>query len=400
MAGTILLERIAGMETPGVPTEFDTVLTSKVRFVAPLLINMSERSADLLKYIGGPEGFDFRTTKVEWQEDDVWNRRLDGATLAHSAGATDTLTFTGGVHRYPIGTILYHPSDGEYVRVEAHLTADTMTVRRDIYTGGTHVIWNTGTDEIIVAGFSMDENDDYVFRPTALFNFPYNYPQVHQSGVQASFRRQETALWNMRGTDLDYRALDLVAEQFVAMEQSAVVGVRYYGDANVPASLGGLKFFVTSVNGAQVTALGGAALTRKDIDDKLQALFYKVGADKMAKTLLVSAWAKRKVSSFWSSAERLGPGTTDAGVVVDRINTDFGVVEILLHTTLAKDDLYFINRDQIKMGYHGQRGRPHLEELPPSTVGPRSQKVFYGDVSLIVSGVQSMGRLSGFSVAA
>lgn len=360
---------------------------------------MSERSADLLKYVGGPESFDFRTTKVEWQEDDVWNRRLSHGGFA--AGGTTSLVVTGAAHRYPIGTILYIPSDVEYVRVESHTDADTIVVRRDIYTtasGGAGAVANTA--EIIVAGHSMDENDNYVFRPTAIFNFPYNYPQVQQQGIQASKRRQETALYNMRGSDLDYRALDLVAEQFVALEQTVLMGQRFGGTANVPAASGGVIYFVTSANGAQVTDLATVALTRKDIDDKLQALFYAVGADKMAKTLLCGAWAKRKISSFWSSAERLGPGVSAAGVVVDRINTDFGVVEIMLHTALAKDDLYLINRDAIKVGHHGQYGRPHLEDLPPSTVGPRSQKVYYSDTSVIVSGVQSMARLHNFSVTA
>jgi len=399
MPGTILTERIAGMPDAGFPAEFDTTLTSKVRFVAPLLVNMSERSADLLKYVGGPESFDFRTTKVEWQEDDVWNRRLSHGGLV--AAGTTTLTVTGAAHRYPIGTILYIPSDVEYCRIETHTDADNVVVRRDIYTtasGGAGAVANTA--EIIVAGHSMDENDNYVFRPTAIFSFPYNYPQVQQQGIQASFRRQETALLNMRGSDLDYRALDLVAEQFVALEQTVLMGQRFAGTANVPAASGGVIYFVTSANGAQVTNLATVALTRKDIDDKLQALFYAVGADKMAKTLLCGAWAKRKISSFWSSAERLGPGTGAGGVVIDRINTDFGVVEIMLHTALAKDDLYLINRDQIKVGHHGQRGRPHLEELPPSTVGPRSQKAYYSDTSIIVSGVQSMARLHNFSVTA
>jgi len=385
------------MPDGGVPAEFDTTLTSKVRFVAPLLVNMSERSADLLKYVGGPESFDFRTTKVEWQEDDVWNRRLVHGGLA--GGATVQLVVTAAAHRYPVGTILYIPSAGEYCRVIGHADANTLTIARDIYAlVAEGAVANTA--EIIVAGHSMDENDDYVFRPTAIFNFPFNYPQVQQQGIQSSKRRQETALYNMRGSDLDYRALDLVAEQFVALEQTVLMGQRFAGTAATPAASGGLIFYVTTALGAQVVALGGAALTRKDIDDRLQALFYAVGADKMAKTILCSAWAKRKISSFWSSSERLGPGTTDAGVVVDRINTDFGVVEILLHTALAQNDLYLINRDQIKVGHHGQYGRPHLEDLPPSTVGPRNQKVFYSDTSIIVSGVQSMGRISGFSVVA
>ena len=110
MAGTILTERVAGIPT-GFPAEMDS--TVKIRWVAPLLMNMSERSADLLKYIGGVEQFKFNNTTIEWSEDDVWSRRLTHTGLA--AGGTTTLTLTGAAHRYPIGTILYNVVALEYV---------------------------------------------------------------------------------------------------------------------------------------------------------------------------------------------------------------------------------------------------------------------------------------------
>ena len=398
MAGVIVTERVAGIPA-GFPAEIDTSV--KVRWVAPLLINMSERSADLLKYIGGVAQFKFNNTTIEWVEDDVWSRRLNHNGLA--AGTTTSLTVyesgtTGnGAYRYPIGTILYNRQDGEYVRVTGHVDAQTLTIARDIVAGVTEGAW-ASTDEVLVAGFAMDENDDYVFRPTSIFSLPFNRPQVHQTGVQASFRRMETALYGLKGSDLDSQAINLVSEQFVAMEMSAVHGERFVGSAAVPAMMGGLKFYVTAANGAQVTNLAGAALTRADIDNDLQDLFYNVGADKMGKTIIVSAWGKRKISSFFSAAERLGPQSSGAaGVVVDRLNTDFGVIDVMLHTAVQQDELYVIRRENLQIGHHGNLGNPQLRLLPPSTVGPRSQKVFYADISMIVAGVQSMARIRNFS---
>lgn len=388
MSGTVVTERVAGIPS-GFPAEIDSSV--KVRYVAPLLMNMSERSTDLLKYIGGVEQFSFNNTTIEWVEDDVWNRRLSHSGLA--AAGTTSLTVTGAAHRYPIGTILYNVQDGEYVRVTGHGDANTLTIARDITSDVSEGSW-ASTDEVIVAGLAMDENDDYVFRPTSIFSLPYNRPQVFQSGVQASFRRMETALYGLKGSDLDYQAANLVAEQFVAMEEAAVFGRRFDGTASVPSMFGGLKFYITSANGAQETDLSSAALTRQDIDDELQNLFYTVGRDKMAMTMVVSAWGKRKISSFFSGSERLGPQTSGpAGVVVDKLNTDFGVIDVMLHTAVAKNEFYLINQNQIQMGHSGSLGRPQLRLLPPSTVGPRSQKVFYSDLSMIVAGVQSMAHV-------
>lgn len=50
-----------------------------IRWIAPPLMNMSERSADLLKYVGGVEQFKFTNTTIEWVEDDVWNNHEDSA---------------------------------------------------------------------------------------------------------------------------------------------------------------------------------------------------------------------------------------------------------------------------------------------------------------------------------
>lgn len=395
MSGTVETLRIAGMSDSGFPSEIDSTL--KVRFVAPLLVNMSERSTDLLKYIGGPETFVYNRDKIEWVKDDPWNRRLSHSGLA--AGTTTTLTVTGAAHRYPVGTILYNRNDDEYTRVTGHVDANNLTIKRDIVAGVTEGSW-ASTDEVYVAGFAMHENDNWVFRPTAVFSMPYNYSQVQTAAVQASFRRMETAIYGLQGSDLDKVAADTVAEQFVALEMAAVQGYRYAGASAVPAMLGGMKFFHSATIGdSTLTDVASAALTRKDIDDTLQTLYYAVGGEKMAKTLVVSAWAKRKISGFFSSAERLGPGTGQtAGIVVDRLNTDFGVVDILLHTAVAQNEILVIRRENHRMGHHGTLGRPQLRQLPPSTTGPRVQQAFYADVSMINSGLLGEARIHTFSL--
>lgn len=399
MAGTMETQRVAGT-VGGYPSEIDSSL--KVRWVAPLLVNMAERSTDLLKYLGGVQSFQYNNTKIEWVEDDPWNRRVTLAA-AMVSGAT-TMQITAAAHRFPVGTIFYNADpnsvgDGvsqEYCRVTGHVDANNLTVQREIAGAGSGEEWAT-TDEVFVSGFSMHENDNWVFRPTSIFTMPYNHSQVHSVGVQESFRRMETVIYGLQGNDLDKQAADTVAEQFVLMEMEAAHGARSAGSSSIPSMFGGVKYYVTAANGAQITDCGGAALTRKDIDDLLQALYYSVGGDKMARTMVVSAWAKRKISAFFSTAERLGPGTQDAGVVVDRLNTDFGVIDILLHTAVQQDEILFIRRENHKIGHHGTLGNPQLRQLPPSSAGPRVQQAFYADLSMINSAPRSEGRIHTFS---
>ena len=217
-------------------------------------------------------------------------------------------------------------------------------------------------------------------------------------GVQATFAMMETQQYGLQGNDLEKQAADTVAEQFVLMEQEFIHGKRYVGISRDPAMMGGVKDFVTAANGAQVTDLSSAAMVRSDIDDELENLFYEVGLEKMAKTLLVASWPKRKISSFFSASERLGPGTGPGGVVIDRLNTDFGVLEIMLHTAVAQDEMLLIRRENHKMGHHGTLGRPNLRALPPSSTGPRVQQAYYAHMSSIHSGVRGEARIYGMSL--
>lgn len=397
MPGTIETLRVEG--GPGYPAEVDLdgATSLKVRWVAPFLVNMSERSTDLLKYFGGPETFMFNTNKVEWVEDDPWNRRPTHTGLA--ATTTTVLVVTAQAHRYPVGTILYNRVANEYVRVIGHVDANTLSITRNIG-GGSAAVW-ASTDEVFVSGFAMHENDNWVFRPTATFTMPFNYGQVQSVGVQQTFARMETAIYGENGNNLDKLAADTVADQFVAIEGASAHGTRSSGTSTNPAMFGGVKFYVTAANGAQVTDLSGAPLTRKDIDDILQALSYAVGGDKMAKTLVVSYWAARKISSFFAAAERLGPGMGQtAGVVVERLNTVFGVIDILVHTAVAQNEILFIRKENHKVGHHGALGRPQLRQLPPSQTGPRVQQAFYAHLSMINSGPRAEGRLHNFSITA
>ena len=394
MAGNVSTLRVGGMPS-GYPAEIDSNV--KIRFVDNLLINMSERSTRLLKYLGGPSQFTFNNPKVEWVEDDVWGRRPTHGGLAGSG--TTALVVTGQAHRYPVGTLLYHPADGEVARVTAVADANTLTLQRDVPNAISEGAW-ANTDEVIVGGFAMSEDDNWVFRPSAILGLPYNFAQVHSVGIQATYRRMALGLYGLRGTDLDYQSANAVAEQFVHFEEELVYGGRFEGASSArPALMGGLIFYITAANGAQVTDLNAAALTRSDIDDELQDLFYKVGPEKMAMDVLIPAWGQRKISNFFSSAERLQAGAEMGGVSITRLNTDFGELNILLHTAVAKNELYIINRDMVKMGHFAGLGRPHLlQRAAPSATGPRVQRAFYADVSAMVKGVEGMARIHNFSV--
>lgn len=397
MAGDVATLRVAGYPS-GYPAEIDANV--KIRWVDNLLINMSERSTDLLKFLGGPSQFTFTNPKVEWVEDDQWGRRPTHTGLA--AAGTLNWVITGQAHRYPVGSLFRVVASGEIFRVKAHVDANNVTIIRDA-DGGANAAVVASTDEVMFAGFAMSEDDNWVFRPSGILTLPFNYAQIHSLGVQASFRRVATQFYGLTGTDLDYQSANAVAEQFVAMEMELMSGSRSVGSSvDKPGMTGGGNFYITAANGAYVTTLSSTvAITRKDLDDMFQSLWYAVGPEKMARTLVVSVWAQRKITSFFSAAERIGPGATMAGTAIKSFLTDFGTINVVMHTAVAKDELFNLNQDLVKMGNFAGLGRPHLMQLPmPSATGPRIQRAFYGDLATMFKGVQSMGKINRFSIAA
>lgn len=392
MAGSTSTLRVAGLPS-GYPAEIDASV--KIRWVDNLLINMSERSTDLLKYLGGTSQFVFTNPKVEWVEDDQWGRRPTHGGLA--AAGTTSLTVTAQAHRFPVGTLLKNVNTKEIVRVSAIADANTLTITRDANGASLAAAW-ASTDEVIVAGYAMSEDQDWTFRPSAILGLPFNYAQVAHFGVQATYRRQATALYGLTGTDLDYQSANAVAEAFVGFEEGLVLApTRYEGSGTTkPAQFGGLPFYITSANGAQETDLGSftVQITRKDIEDALQGCWYSVGPEKMARTLVASAWIQRRVDSWFAQSERMTPGTTMAGSSIRSFMTAFGQIDVLMHTAVAKSEAYLLRRENIKMGHYAGLGRPHLLQLAsPSATGPRVQRAFYGDVSAMVKGVQGMAHI-------
>lgn len=403
MAGTTAITRVAGLPS-GYPAEIDSNV--KIRFVDNMLVNMADRDAPLLKYFGGIAQFTFDNPKVEWVEDDVWLRRPTHTGLANAAATA--LTVTAQAHRYPIGTILCHVADGELVRVNAIADANTLTITRDIDSSVTEGAW-AGADEVILAGQAMSEDENWAYRPGGIFSLPFNYAQVSHVGIQVTFRRNATALYGLRGTDLDDQSAKTVAEQFVALEGMLMFGKRFAGSAAAnPALAGGIRYYVATGGGSSESGnatnidLNGAALTRADIEGALQTVAYNVGMQNVPDTFLCSIYAARKISSFFTGAERINsPGQTTAGVYIDTINSAFGPIRFIPLVSLAKDDMIAVRRDNVKIGHYAGLGRPHLLQLPnPSATGPRIQRAYYGDTSVMVKGVQGAIRIQEISLTA
>lgn len=387
--GTITAPRSTGIDMD-LTTNLE--FANRVRYVDDVLQVMSDYDVFFTKRIGG-DSFEADNIKVEWTEDDLWARRF---LVAEALDASETAIDvpTGTAHRYPKGTLL--KIDTEIMWVAAAADANTLTVTRGAMgtTAATHLI----SAETLIVGNSIAEGAARTLRGTPVYTMPFNYCQIFRQAVGVTFRQQDMNVYGRTQPDLTEKIGLTTQQLMVSLEEGLIEGARYPGTtATDPGGFGGLDFYLNATD-SNVTDLNSAAVTEKDILDLLQTAFYKVGASNMGKLLLVDAWTKRKINSFWAPSVRQTRSENTIGVVVDFIETDFGRIEVFMHTAVPKGKAFLVNPDYVELGHYGTRGRWNTRALP--TTDDTVEEEVYGDYTAKVKNVLAQGKIQEISLTA
>ncbi len=405
MAGTIQTLRVGGVPS-GYPAEIDA--TVKVRFVDDSeIVNLSDLSTDFLKLLGGLSGKTFDKETIEWTEDDTWTRRPTLSSVGDMVGGAqdgnlDDMNVTGQAHRYPIGTVFVnHSKSDELVRVESHTDADNLNVRRGYAGSSVNASDWAATDDIMVAGFTMQEDDNWAYRPSYVLSLPFNYTQIQHTALRQSWHRAGLRLYGTGSGANDFanQVARAMAEQFVAIEQNLIDGLRFVGNSTEPAMAGGLDFFINAAgSGAQITDLTSNPLTRKDIEDLVQAGAYAVGRQNTANLIVCDYWFDRKLRDFYDAKERVTSDQKVAGLDLDAIRIPgLGMLTVLPHTAVPEGHAYFIKLEHIQTGVFAGLGQPHVGEIIQND-GPTQGRYFYTDWSAEFKGMEGFGLIHKYSV--
>jgi hypothetical protein len=119
----------------------------------------------------------------------------------------------------------------------------------------------------------------------------------------------------------------------------------YYGESNAgsattPRSAGGLQTFISDNTSSQ----SGAALTQKALIDRVQACWEDGGKPKL---LVCNAFIDRKITSFYEDTVRTERLEDNGGVVITRVHTHFGDLDILRDRHCQADTLYILDPEHI-----------------------------------------------------
>lgn len=388
-----------------------TDLGLKRRQVDHLIDILSVEEVPLLKLFGldGDPGI---TDYLEWYDDELAGEEtlaLAGSTIIGSGAGTKIKVSADAIYYFQKGNVLRVSKASDRSLAEyMWVSADPDTVNNEVTViraadGGTPRTDFAANDVVQIVGIAVAEGSD---PPSSALIKPkryWNTFQIFETSYEVSHRAANTPLLHAK-SDVDYQLAKKFKELMVKLEHTVMLGQRSEGANGAPAMTGGIDFFINPTD-STVSDLAGAALTEKALNDFLQTIWEKVGPAHMGKVLVCNAWAKRKISGFYAPAQT-GGSNADAvlrvsrkdrtlGRVVDTIETDFGKFKVLLHYRCPKNAIYLINPEYISV--HPYTNSAFYDEELARTKAAVT-KHLYGDYSVKVKNVKTMGKITKFSL--
>ena len=123
--------------------------------------------------------------------------------------------------------------------------------------------------------------------------------------------------------------------------------------------------------------------------------------DQFAGTLWANSTQKRAVSAAYAAAYAKAQPVNDrtvGGVVVQTIQTDFGVLNIALDRRIPVDMLLFTSMEQLKPVFTNIPGKGAFFEEPLAKTGASDEVQIYGEIGLEYGNEAAHGYLRGLSV--
>jgi hypothetical protein len=307
---------------------------------APLLNKLGLDNASKFRLLNWPN------TKYEWPEDAMsprtgtLNEALDDSELG-----VDVQTGEGAYLK--AGDILKVESELMYV---ASVATDTATVVRAFggSTAATHAD-DTAWDKVTIARL---EGAAFTKGHTTTVDIPYNYTQIIEEAIEITRSEKKNPKYGYSDT-MAYHLEKLIGGGSIGQKFKAGVlpimlvktfyhGLRAAGSATASRAMGGFNQFVTT----NVTNMASAALTRKAIEDAMQACFDAGGSPD---TIVCGSWARRKISSFYEGAIHTERSEERGGSTITTVVTDFGELEVMWDKWCPANQLYIL--DPSKMGW-------------------------------------------------
>jgi hypothetical protein len=242
----------------------------------------------------------------------------------------------------------------------------------------------------------------------------FNVVEIHQEAVEVSFTRQavrgrtspqggvQIAGANVVTDEMGWQ-LEVMLKQIARDIEYSFIRGTFADPANnaTPRKTRGLlEAIVTNVT-ANAPA---AALTAAMVLDTMQAAWTNGGfREQVTATLMTGAKQKRNLTKlFITDANYRTADRNVAGVSLQTIETDFGVVNVMLNRHMPDDSLLFVSLEQcapvfLLIPEDPMNGIPggFLFTSPLHNTGAAFRKQIYGEVGLAYGNERSHAKITG-----
>ncbi|WP_326565083.1 DUF5309 family protein [Amycolatopsis rhabdoformis] len=141
----------------------------------------------------------------------------------------------------------------------------------------------------------------------------------------------------------------------------------------------------------------GVALTKNMVDDTLQLAYDNGGISELeTATILTGSAQKRAITNVYSSAGYVTKELTGnvGGVNVTRIETDFGVLNVMLDRLMSQSSLAVVSMEQCQPVYLDVPGKGHMFQEPLAKTGAKDRNQIYGEVGLAYGNERAHAKIT------
>ncbi len=277
--------------------------------------------------MGGPAS----NTQYQWEEESLGPTTLTNSTAINSATADTGIQLSGNGDKLTVGMTLQitgsDPRTDEHVRVVSVVGANSVLVARN--TAGTGVDSLAAGGSLYVIGGSAEEGDEASYDISVLPTRRTNFTTIIRKVVKMSGTARAVTYGVDRGDQLGLQTQRRTLEAMRDLEKFVIRGIatNSVGASATPRVMDGLMDVLTTVN-STVTASSFTADPGLYIGDVWQQAWNQGARD--IDLIIAGDQFKRDISGANISISRVDFSERSRRYRVDTIETDFGIVDVIL----------------------------------------------------------------------
>jgi hypothetical protein len=296
---------------------------------------------------------------------------------------------------------LFKPGDVILCELEkmwvASVSTNTLTVLRGW--GGTAGATHADDSPIKYLFSARTEGQSNSDSPYTVPTEIYNYTQIFHGSVDVSGSEMEAARYGI--TDQrKYRIMKLIGglgsgdgkmgdagDLLIDLENTFYYGEPIARSSGVASGMGGVESFVTT----NVTDLNSDPLDPDTLNDAIASAWGYGRPD----LIICNSHGKKKINSFFKDTVRTERSDETGGVLINKIDTDFGTLSVLMTKQCPTDRMYIVQKNLL--GWATLRS---WKEEQLAKTGDSSQTQIVGEYGFIVENERAHAIIKEMSTTA